>query len=67
MLHKSIWGSLSMFVSIASIAQNSKHKDTLQTKALDSITVVAYQKEITQHPLPPVKGTYIFFWKENRI
>lgn len=65
MLHKSIWGSLSMFVSIASIAQNSKHKDTLQTKALDSITVVAYQKEITQHPLPPVKGTYIFSGKKT--
>lgn len=47
------------------MAQQVKKKDSLQAKALDSITVVAFQKEITQHPLPPVKGTYIFSGKKT--
>ncbi len=66
MKHKSILGLFFLSVSVTSFAQQQKQKDTLQAKALDSITVVAYQKEITQHPLPPIKGTYIF-WEENRI
>ena len=65
MFPKACVALLFILLSFSAVAQRSKQKDTLQAKSLDSITIVAYQNEITQHPLPPIKGTYIFSGKKT--
>lgn len=65
MKRKIILSVLLLAITSQVMSQRVKQKDSVQAKSLDSITVVAYQKEITQHPLPPVKGTYIFSGKKT--